>query len=184
MAWMLIYGCSRHYYVVFGVVSYFLSLSTVLRGDLSECHVTGAQKYNHLCFSVARLIKKDGRMSYLWNKTKMKRFWMVRQRETDAWSLWFLLIFPQIWREFQTPCSDNWTFTEQNLVSGLCFSAVRPQLKCSSVRRLWKKAKTKRIWEERHKDFRFEPFLSKIRDMEENCLLTGGGAGRGPNVLI
>ena len=56
----------------------------IIRGDLSECHVTGAQKYNHKCFSVGRLSKKDGRMFYLRNKTKMKRFWIVRQRESDA----------------------------------------------------------------------------------------------------
>ena len=45
-----------------------------LRGDLSECHVTGAKKYNHLCFSVGRRIKKDVRMFYLRNNTKIKTF--------------------------------------------------------------------------------------------------------------
>ena len=60
-----------------------------LRGDLFVCHVTGAQKYNLLCFSVGRLIKKDGCMIYLQNKTKIQRFWKVRQRENHARSLGF-----------------------------------------------------------------------------------------------
>ena len=61
----------------------------LLRGDLFVCHVTGAQKYNLLCFSVGRLIKKDGCMIYLQNKTKIQRFWKVRQRENHARSLGF-----------------------------------------------------------------------------------------------
>ena len=65
------------------------SLDNILRGDLFVCHVTGAQKYNLLCFSVGRLIKKDGCMIYLQNKTKIQRFLKVRQRENHARSLGF-----------------------------------------------------------------------------------------------
>ena len=59
----------------------------ILRRDLFVCHVTGAQKHNILCFSVVRPIKKDPRMFYPWNNTKMKRFQKVCQRENDCRSL-------------------------------------------------------------------------------------------------
>ena len=46
--------------------------------------LTGAQKYKLLCFAAGRLIKKYGGMFNLQNKTKIKRFWMVRQKENDT----------------------------------------------------------------------------------------------------
>ena len=64
-----------------------MTLHSGLRGNLFVCHVTGAQENNLVCFSLDRPLKKDGRMFYLRNKTKIKRFYKVRQGENDARSL-------------------------------------------------------------------------------------------------
>ena len=49
---------------------------------------------------------------------------MVRQRENDAWNL---VIFAYItaYVAVISNTSDNRTLTKQNLVSALCFTAVR-----------------------------------------------------------
>ena len=105
-----------------------------LRGDLFLFHVTGAQKHL-LCLSVGRLIRKDGRVFYLQNKTKIKRFWKVRQRERDARSS---AIFAYITANMAviSNISDDRILIEQNLVSDLCFSAARCNKKYSSVNKL------------------------------------------------
>ena len=47
---------------------------------------------------------------------------MVRQKENDAWKF---VIFAYIAANMAVISNNNRTSTEQNLVSALCFSAVR-----------------------------------------------------------
>ena len=49
---------------------------------------------------------------------------MVRQRENDAWNL-IIFAYITVTMAVISNTSDNRTWTKQNLVSGLCFAAVR-----------------------------------------------------------
>ena len=58
-------------------------------------------------------------MIYLQNKTKIQRFWKVRQRENHARSLGVFAYITANMGVISSP-SDYRTLTKQNLVSALC----------------------------------------------------------------